>query len=240
MELIITKDIDELSEEATAWIVNYIEAVLKKRSRFTLVLSGGNTPKKLYQLLVSGKYKNKIDWSKLHFFWGDERFVPFTDDRSNAKMAFENLLNHIPVNKEQIHLMRTDIEPEAAAEEYEKLLRKYFPDANHTFDLVLLGLGNDAHTLSLFPHYDMVNEKTKWVKAFYLKEQKMYRITLSAPVVNASGRIAFLVSGNEKAIALHHVLSNKHNPELYPAQVIQPYNDELYWWVDEAAAADIK
>ena len=240
MELIITKDIDELSEQAAAWIITYIETVLKKQARFTLVLSGGSTPKILYQLLASGKYKNKIAWSKLHFFWGDERFVPFTDEHNNAKMAFENLLNHVPVLKNQIHLMRTDIEPETAAEEYKKLLHEFFSDSNHTFDLVLLGLGDNAHTLSLFPGYDIVKEKKDWVKSFYLEEQKMYRITLTAPVVNGAGRVAFLVSGSDKAAALYHVLSDKHDPDLYPAQIIQPYNGELYWWVDEAAAADIE
>jgi 6-phosphogluconolactonase len=240
VELIITKDIDELSEQVAGWITVYIETILKKQNRFTFVLSGGSTPKKLYQLLVSGKYKNKIDWSKLHFFWGDERYVPFTDERNNAKMAFENLLDHVPVLKKQIYIMRTDIEPETAATEYEKLLQDYFPDSNHTFDLVLLGIGDNAHTLSLFPGYDIVNEKKNWVKAFYLEEQKMYRITLTAPVVNASRRIAFLVSGTGKAAALYHILSDKHDPDLYPSQIIQPYNDELYWWIDEAAAADIE
>ena len=155
-------------------------------------------------------------------------------------MAFENLLDHVPVIKDQIHIMRTDIEPEAAGIEYEKLLHEYFPDSNHTFDLVLLGMGDDAHTLSLFPGHDLVNEKKKWVKAFYSEEQKMYRITLTAPVVNAAGRIAFLVNGSDKAAALYHVLSGEYDPGFYPSQIIQPYNDELYWWVDEAAAADIE
>lgn len=240
MQLNIAKDIDELSKEVAVWITTYIEKILKHQERFTIVLSGGNTPKKLYQLLASGKYRNKIEWSKLHFFWGDERYVPFTDNRNNAKMAFENLLNHIPASKDQIRLMRTDIEPEAAASEYEKLLHEYFPDSNKTFDLVLLGMGNDAHVLSLFPGYEVVNEKKKWVKALYVKEQKMYRITLTAPVVNAASRIAFLVTGKDKAAVLYHVFSDKHDPILYPSQIIQPYNDELYWWVDEAAAADIE
>ena len=240
MELIITKDINELSEQVASWMIAYIEAVLKKQSRFTLVLSGGSTPKNLYQLLASDKYKNKIAWSKLYFFWGDEGFVPFTDERNNAKMAFENLLNHVPVLKDQVHLMRTDIEPEAAAGQYERVLKQYFPDSKHTFDLVLLGLGDNAHTLSLFPGYTIIKEKKAWVKAIYLEEQKMYRLTLTAPVINAAKRVAFLVSGTDKAAALYHVLSDKHDPELYPAQIIQPYNDELYWWADEEAAADIE
>jgi 6-phosphogluconolactonase len=239
MEVLIAKDIDELSVNVADWITKYIEITLKKQSRFTLVLSGGSTPKKLYQLLTSPAFKNRIDWKKIHFFWGDERCVPFSDERNNAKMAFDTLLSHVPVKKENIHIVRTDIEPESSVTEYEKLLHKYFPDRNHTFDLVLLGIGNNAHTLSLFPGYSVVSEKEKWVATFLLQEQQMHRITLTAPVINAAARIIFLVSGAGKAAALHHVLSKEYNPELYPSQVIQPYTGELYWWVDEAAAVDL-
>jgi 6-phosphogluconolactonase len=239
MEVIITKNIDELSRQVAVWVCEYIEKKLKNQSRFTIVLSGGSTPKKLYQLLASEKFRKKIDWSKIHFFWGDERYVPFTDERNNAKMAFENLLNHVNVVRENIHVIRTDIEPEAAAVEYEKLLHDYFPGSNHTFDLVLLGLGDNAHTLSLFPGFDVMLEKEKWVTSFYLEEQKMYRITLTAPAVNAAGRIAFLVCGTDKSAALNYILSGEYNPALYPAQVIRPFNGELFWWVDEAAAAKL-
>jgi 6-phosphogluconolactonase len=202
-------------------------------------LSGGNTPKKLYQLLASPAYLKKIDWEKIHLFWGDERYVPFADERNNARMAFDTLLANVPVNKENIHIIRTDIEPENAAAEYEKLLHNYFPDSNHTFDLVLLGMGDNAHTLSLFPGYNVVKEEEKWVVSYFLKEQQMQRITLTAPVINAATRIVFLVGGGDKAAALHHVLSDVYDPELYPAQVIQPYFGELYWWIDEAAAVDL-
>lgn len=240
MELIITKDSEELGRKVAEWMTEHINAVLKEKKQYTLVLSGGSTPKKLYRLLASPSFKNKIDWEKIHFFWGDERFVPFTDDSNNAKMAFDNLLDHIPVNKDNVHVMRTDIDAEASAREYEKLLHQYFPDPNHTFDLVLAGIGDNAHTLSLFPGYEVVHEKKKWVRAFYLEEQKMYRITLTAPVVNAAARVAFLASGGDKAAALFHVLSGEYDPGLYPAQVIQPFNSQLYWWVDEAAARDIE
>ena len=240
MNLIIKKDSNELSKDFAEWLINYINEKLNHQTRFTIVLSGGSTPKKLYRLLASDKFKNKVDWSKLHFFWGDERYVPFTDDRNNAKMAFDNLLNHVPVVKENIHIIRTDIEPETSAIEYEKILHRYFPDKNKTFDLVLLGIGDNAHTLSLFPGYEVVNEQEKWVSSFYLAEQKMFRITLTAPIVNAAGCVVFLVSGGDKAAALQHVLAGEHEPELYPSQVIQPYNGELYWWIDEAAAADLE
>jgi len=231
---------DELSEQLAAWITEYIEAVLKKRDRFTWVLSGGSTPKKLYQLLSSDKYRNKIEWNKLHFFWGDERYVPFDDDRNNAKMCFENLLNNVNAIKEHIHTMQTDIEAGQSAIEYEKILHEYFPNADQSFDLVMLGMGNDGHTLSLFPGYDTVNEKKYWVRSIYLKEQTMYRITLTAPVVNAAGRMAFITSGADKAAALFHVLSHNYNPDLYPSQIIKPSNGELYWWIDEAAATGLK
>ncbi len=240
MNLIVKKDSDELSKDFAVWVTDYIGEKLQQQPRFTIVLAGGSTPKKLYRLLASDKFKHKIDWNKLHFFWGDERFVPFNDEKNNAKMAFDNLMSYVPVVKENIHNIRTDIEPERSATEYEKLLHQYFPDKNKTFDLVLLGLGDNAHTLSLFPGYEVVNEKRKWVKSFYLKEQKMVRITLTATVVNAAGCVVFLVSGSDKVVAVQHVLAGEYDPGLYPSQVIQPYNGELYWWIDEAAAAGLE
>jgi len=243
------------------WIIH---EVLQKKDRFTIVLSGGSTPKKLNLLLASDEFKNKIDWEKLHVFWGDERYVPFTDERNNAKMAFDTLLNHVPVLKSQIHIMRTDIAAETSATEYEKILKEYFPKAASykpqatikestpdsrlptndsnlaTFDLVLLGLGDNAHTLSLFPGEEVIHEKNDWVKAVFVKEINMQRITLTAPVVNLSSRVAFLVSGQDKADAVSHVLLNDYIPDLYPAQVIKPANGELYWFMDEAGAARLK
>src|SRR5690349_21506181 len=114
MKLIISKDIDELSQRFAEWLVEHIQKILNKQNQFKIALSGGSTPKKLYQLLASDDFKKKVDWSKVHFFWGDERCVPFTDDRNNAKMAFDAMLDHVPVLKEQVHVMRTDIEPEVS------------------------------------------------------------------------------------------------------------------------------
>jgi 6-phosphogluconolactonase len=262
MQLIIAKNIEDLSWQVAAWIVSYLNESLEKQDRFTIALSGGSSPKKLYQLLASDEFKSKIDWQKLHVFWGDERCVPFSDDRSNAKMAFDVLLNRVPIPKSQIHIMRTDIDPNLSANDYERILKTYFSEAGSnspqsisdeatpgskpthhppltTFDLVLLGLGDNAHTLSLFPGEEVIHEKKCWVKSVFVKEVNMERITLTAPVVNLSKRIVFLISGQDKADAVSHVLLNEYAPDLYPAQVIKPTHGDLYWFMDEPAAMRI-
>jgi 6-phosphogluconolactonase len=241
MKLNISKNADELSRNVAGWMVSYIKEVLTKRDRFTIALSGGSTPRLLFRVLASDSFRNKINWKQLHVFWGDERFVPFTDEKNNAKMAFDELLSHVSIPKQNIHPMRTDIEPAASAMEYDKLLHQYFDKQLYTFDLVLLGLGDNAHTLSLFPGYDeVVFEKQAWVKSFHLKEQQMHRITLTAPIVNGAGRIAFLVTGSDKSGALQHVISGKFEPALYPAQVIRPLNGELYWFIDKEASSGLQ
>jgi len=265
MQLNIYNNIEELSQHVAEWMVDYIHKTLQLQDRFTIALSGGSTPKKLHLLLASDPFKNKIDWQKLHVFWGDERYVPLTDERNNAKMAFDTLLDYVPVPKSQIHIMRTDIDPEESANEYEGILKDYFPGAaasfelratsDHpthdsrptthdlkptTFDLVFLGLGDNAHTLSLFPGEEVIHEKNHWVRSVFVKEINMQRITLTTPVVNLSKHIAFLVSGQDKADAVSHVLLNDYTPDLYPAQVIKPVNGELYWFLDEAAAMRVK
>ncbi len=237
MELNIYKDADELSMGVAKWLTGYITDTLKKKDRFTIALSGGSTPYKLHTLLAGPPFKDQIDWSKLHIFWGDERAVPFEDDRNNAKMAYDTLLNHVPVPASQIHIMRTDIEPEAAAAAYEKVLHHYFHAHEISFDLVFLGMGDDGHTLSLFPGTPVVHEENKLALAYYLEAQDMYRITLTAPIVNRSAAIAFLVTGSSKAPALKEVIEGDYNPDKYPSQVIKPSSGEVYWFTDEAAAA---
>lgn len=241
MKLHVSKDLNELSELVAGWIVNYAREVLAKRNRFTIALSGGSTPKKLYQQLALEKYRSEIDWKLVHVFWGDERGVPFTDKSNNAKMAFDELLSQLPIPKEQVHMMQTDIDPMDAAANYQNLLHNYFDKQLYTFDLVLLGLGDNSHTLSLFPGYDdIVFDKENWVRAFFLKEQDMERITLTPPVVNAAGRIAFLVSGKDKSEAIRQVASGKYDPTNHPAQIIKPLNGELYWFIDTEAAAGLQ
>lgn len=237
MEIHIANDTGRLSHDLAAWLSDYIKEVLSKQDRFTFVLSGGSTPKQLYALLAESPYKEAIDWQKVHFFWGDERAVPFEDSRNNAKMCYDELLNKVPVHADHIHIMRTDIEPQEAALEYEKVLKQYFKDSETTFDFVLLGMGDDGHTLSLFPGTEVIHEEEAWVKAFYLPAQQMFRITLTAPIVNNAACVAFLAAGAGKAETLKHVLKGGANVDLYPSQIINPSKGQLHWFVDQAAAA---
>lgn len=233
----IYKSPDEISKALAEWITQAIESVLQKQDRFTWVVTGGNSPKQLYELLASPPYRDRINWSKLHIFWGDERAVPYTDSRNNAKMTFDHLLNQVPVIREQVHIMDTALSPDESAAAYEAILHRYFSAEGPSFDLVLNGMGDDGHTLSLFPHTPVIHEKQAWVKAFYLEAQQMYRITLTAPVVNRAARIAFLTFGSNKANALFEVLKGVKNIDQYPSQIIQPVQGELHWFTDEAAAS---
>lgn len=237
MDKRIFADTDALAKAVADEIVDLIAATLQKQDRFTFVLSGGSTPKKLYELLASDEYRHRINWQALHFFWGDERCVPFTDERSNARMSYKTLLDKVPVINNQIHVMRTDMPGDESSVMYEEILHDYFGEnPAHTFDLVLLGMGGDGHTLSLFPGYPIVHESGKWVDSFYLEEQNMYRITLTKTVVNKAANVFFLVAGADKASALEQVLNGPADPDHYPSQVIKPENGKLSWFLDEAAA----
>lgn len=239
MQIHISNDADELAGNAADWIIDLIRKTLQTSDRFTIALSGGSTPQKLHLLLSSPGYRDNVQWEKVHFFWGDERAVPFEDERNNAKMAFDTLLDKVAVNRDHIHVMRTDISPEESAAEYQQLLHEYFDNQPHTFDLVLLGMGDDGHTLSLFPGMPIVNETAAWASSFYLEAQKMHRITLTAPVVNLSAHIAFLVAGNAKAHTLKEVLKGEYQPDTYPSQLIKPVNGQLDWFLDKSAASEI-
>jgi len=246
MQLHIFPNIEQLSVSVADWMVEYVNETLQKQDRFTLVLSGGSTPKKLNALLASDAYKNKIDWSKVHIFFGDERFVPLNDERSNAKLAYDTLLNYVNIAAENIHVMPTEnISPEDAAVAYEEVLKRYFfkngkLETGNSFDLIFLGMGDDGHTLSLFPGKTaVIHETEKLCTSLWLESQNMHRITLTHPIVNNAARIAFLATGSGKAAVLKEVLKGAYNPELYPSQIIKPVKGELHWFVDEAAAENI-
>ena len=241
MQLIIKKNPTELAKEAASFITRRINEVLKTQDRFTIALSGGSTPKALHELLAKPPYVEQIPWAQLHFFWGDERYVPIEDEQSNAGMAYDTLLGHVYTPEDQIHIWRTDLEPDAAAADYDRVLHTYFGEPGEalpgpTFDLVLLGMGDDGHTLSLFPGTDVVHENKAWTRAYFLTQQTMFRLTLTAPIVNRASCILFLVAGPKKAEPLKEVLEGAYNPDTYPSQQIKPERGELVWLVDEKAA----
>ena len=239
MHLHTYNDLDELSYAVADWMVYQISETLKKQGRFTIALSGGSTPQRLYSILAKEPYNQKIDWSKLHIFWGDERVVPFEDERNNAKMTYDTLLNHVPVPASQIYVMKTDIEPQEAARQYEAILHEYFDHSETTFDLTLLGMGDDGHTLSVFPGSELVTRKAGWAEAIWVAAQNMYRITLTPGLVNKSAVVAFLTAGANKSATLKQVIRGEFDPGKYPSQLIKPTDGELYWFVDQAAAKEV-
>ena len=239
VQLIVKKNPADLAKAAADFVAKRIRDVLKRQDQFTIALSGGSTPKALHELLAKSPYADQIPWLQLHVFWGDERYVPIDDPLSNAGMAYDTLLGHVFTPEDQIHVWRTDLEPDAAAADYDRILHNYFGDSELTFDLVLLGLGDDGHTLSLFPGTAVVHEQTAWTKAYFLDQQTMYRLTLTAPVVNRASCVLFLVAGPKKAAPLWAVLDGDYQPDTYPAQIIQLVSGELIWMVDEKAAAQL-
>lgn len=239
MKFHVYKNKDELCNELAKWIRDIINATLYKQEFFTLALSGGETPKLLFKKLASAEFKEKINWKRVHIFWGDERVVPFADKRNNAAEAYQLLIDHIDIPAVQVHRIRTDIEPVFAAKAYEKILHTYFENTNKSFDLILLGMGDDGHTLSLFPGSPIIEENTNWVNEVYNQEQQMYRITLMPEIVNRAANVAFLISGSSKAEVLKKVIEEKFMPSILPAQLIKPKNGELHLFLDEDAAKQI-
>ncbi|ULQ51558.1 6-phosphogluconolactonase [Flavihumibacter fluvii] len=233
----IEPNTEAVAQTAAAFIANRISSVLKYQDRFTIALSGGSTPKRLHEILAKSPYKESIDWNRIHIFWGDERYVPLDDERNNARMAYDTLLNHVVVPEDQVHIMRTDSpDPREAALQYESILHRYFDNSDHSFDLLLLGMGDDGHTLSLFPGTEIVHETKRWCAAFFLQQQDMFRVTITKTIANKSACILFLTTGKAKAPALKQVLQGPVNINLYPAQTIQPEAGELHWIIDSAAA----
>jgi 6-phosphogluconolactonase len=207
------------------------------RGRFAWALAGGSTPRTVYQLLASDFYRRRMPWSATHLFWGDERHVPPDHPDSNFRMAREAMIDHVPIPAENVHRIPAE-EPDAqrAAAEYEAALRSFFalpPRELPRFDLILLGLGKDGHTASLFPGGDALRERERLVVAPWVEAQKTFRITLTAPVLSHARRAMFLVSGEEKAEALRAVLEGAREPERYPAQIVE---GNRLWMVDLAAA----
>jgi len=220
------------------FVVETAAKSIEQRGRFNFVLSGGSSPKRLYELLASDAYSKQIAWPNVYFFFGDERNVPSDHPDSNYLMVKKALFDPLKIKKAHQFPMDTSLSPAQAAFDYERGIRKHFNDESPRFDLILLGLGDNSHTASLFPHTTVLHEKTALIKDVYVPEVNMYRITFTAPLINASHAIAFLVYGASKAEAVHHILEGKKNFETYPAQLIESEN--LIWFMDREASKRVK
>ncbi|MGE5617794.1 MAG: 6-phosphogluconolactonase [Sphingomonadaceae bacterium] len=267
--LIVKPNLQRLSEAAAGLFAELAADAIARRGRFAVALSGGSTPKRLYQLLANAPWREQIDWGRCHLFWGDERLVPADHPDSNYRLARETLLRRLPIPLGQIHRVPVEVGVgESVAAAYEAEMRRFFvedtarqhPHADEEraagdeaapgdseprhlsggsaetprFDLVLLGLGSDGHTASLFPGHSAVEEQVRWVVATPSGRlpPPVDRVTLTLPVINAARAVLFLVAGADKAPVLRQVLAGEAS---LPASLVRPSDGELYWLVDEAA-----
>lgn len=230
----------ELFAAAAEEVIRTAGEAVDHRGRFTIALSGGSTPQSLYNLL-STNARNTLPWDKMYFFWGDERHVPPTDHDSNYRMANEAMLSKVPVPPGNVFRFPAENpDAAAAADSYEKTLRKFFqlaPDDFPRFDLILLGMGPDGHTASLFPGTAALQEKSRLAVANWVEKLGTSRLSLTLPVLNAARCVAFLVSGTDKAAVLRLVLEENVPGEHYPAKLVQPKDGKLLWMLDRAAAS---
>lgn len=233
----VCADVNEISRRVAEAAVTIVNEAIRRRGRCSLALSGGSTPRTLYGLLAS-EFRSQIPWDHVHVFWGDERYVPADNPESNYRMAKDTLLDHVPCPAANIHPMPTHFaSADAAAWDYERILRDYFGTDWPRFDLNLLGLGDEGHTASLFPGSPALEERTRWVVAVNAPAEPPVRLTLTMPALTAAAHIDVLVAGSKKADALHHVLTGTPDPSTYPAAGLRLAEGTLIWWVDREAAA---
>ncbi len=232
----VYNDLEALSQAAAELFTLQSRVASMVCGRFSVALSGGETPRRMYELLATPPYADRIHWNEVHIFWSDERCVPETDSRSNALMAHQTLLDRVPIPPENIHTIRCATSPGQAALDYEKELKEFFSTSNPNFHLVLLGLGSNGHIASLFPHTPVLEEKERWVADVYIDELNMHRVTFTAPFINQANQVVFLVSGVDKAQVLDDVLEGPYQPSELPAQLIRPAGIHPLWLVDKAAS----
>lgn len=239
---------EHLTETAAHRLVAAANTAIDARGAFVVALSGGSTPRKVYARLATEPFVSNVDWPRVQFVWGDERCVPPHHEASNFRMARETLLDHVPVVQANVHRIRGEDDPAEAALSYERVLRRVFrtpfgppqsaPGAR--IDFVLLGLGSDGHTASLFPGGTTLHASDEWVVAKYVHAVSMWRVTLTATVINAAAEVAFIVSGSAKADIVRQVLQGSYRPDELPAQLIVPTDGGVRWLLDASAAAKLR
>ena len=229
-----------LVEAAAEHILHHARQAIAARDLFTLALAGGSTPKSLYAMLAAPPFRSQLDWKKIRFFWGDERHVPPDHEDSNYRMAHEALLSHLPISTAQVHRVPSELpDVQTVADQYEAALREQFevsePDVPR-FDLILLGMGPDGHTASLFPGTRAVHETSRLVAAPRVEKLQAFRITFTPVLLNHARQVTFLICGRAKAETLHSVLEGPYQPDALPAQIIRPRAGTLTWFMDQEAA----
>lgn len=256
--LVVLASLDEIASSAADRFVRLAADSIAARGRFSVALSGGETPRALFRVLAApragGGRRDDVAWDRVHVWWGDERHVPPDDEQSNYRMAREALLDHVGVPDDQVHRMRGELPADEAADSYESELRAASGvdgggtarDRDTTsdperrlFDLTLLGLGTDAHTASLFPGSDALEERRRWVAAPWVQSMRSWRITLTPPALLAAGAVLVLVSGEGKSTALARVLEGDEVPAAVPARILHAAGDRVEWMVDRAAASKL-
>jgi 6-phosphogluconolactonase len=237
----IYKNIDDLSRAAAEIFTESVSQAITQRGKFLVALSGGSTPNQLYQLLASAPYRDQIDWERAHVFWGDERCVPADDRGNNYFQARQALLDQVNIPADNVHRVLSTLEPASAALEYARTLKEFAapPLAWPRFDLVLLGMGDDGHTASLFPGSPVNETEPVIAVTANYQDRPANRVSLTPMVFNSARRVIFLVTGLGKAVTLTQVLSDIYTMDLLPAQRIQPIDGEVLWLVDEAAASKL-
>jgi 6-phosphogluconolactonase len=232
-----------LSVRAAEEITHIAGEAICTHGEFSLCLTGGSTPASTYELLAT-RFHLSVDWKEVQFFWGDERCVAPGDLDSNFGMAERTMLSKLELRAEQIHRMRGEDEPVNAALEYERELRAFFglrqPGEFPSFNLLLLGLGENAHVASLFPHHPALHENGRLAVAVDVEATPSRRISLTMPVINSAETVMFLVSGANKAAAVRNVLQGPDDSEQYPAQLVKPRSGNVVWLMDRAAASELK
>ena len=237
----VLPDLEALSLRAASTFVSASKNSIATRKRFGVAISGGSTPRRLYMLLGSDAYHHQVDWQHVHLFWADERCVPKEDEASNFRAAYDPLLSKVALPDKNIHRIKGEEVPDKAARDYEEEIRNFFGESEKPrFDLIILGMGEDGHTASLFPGSKSLEEKVRLAIPVYLAEPKKNRITLTLPVLNNADQILFLVAGRSKATVLSEVLGDEGKKEGFPAGMIRPTDGNTIWLIDQEAAGKLE
>jgi len=239
-ELHIQGTAGDVAQAAAEFVAGLAEESQSTQNRFTIALSGASTPLPLYRLLASSPWAGRIAWDRWHIFWGDERCVPPDHQDSNYRMAKEAMLDHIPIPAGQVHRMKGEVGPQEAAEEYETVVRDVFQTPVPSFDLILLGVGDDGHTASLFSGTEALEEKHRLVVANWVPHLDAHRITFTLPLINAARAVAFLDTDGPKADTLRRVLEPSPGEDMPPAAKVRPADGTVHWFLTREAAGRLE